>query len=73
MNSYVLQASGITKETKDPPGGSLDREPDGTPNGVIRESARSLLARFTSNTESHIPFDQEVQGYVRCFRARSGE
>ena len=68
VNSYVLQASGVTKETKDPPGGSLDREPDGAPNGVIRESARSLLARFTSNTESRVPFDQEVQGYVRCFR-----
>jgi predicted amidohydrolase YtcJ len=25
VNSYVLKASGITKETKDPPGGSFDR------------------------------------------------
>src|SRR5580658_3952226 len=45
VNSYILQASGITKDTKDPPGGSFDRDPDGTPNGVIRESARSLLRR----------------------------
>ena len=26
VNSFVLNASGITKETKDPPGGSLDRD-----------------------------------------------
>ena len=45
VNSYVLKASGITKDTKDPPGGSFDRDPDGTPNGVIREAARRLLTR----------------------------
>src|SRR5215475_14386150 len=48
VNSYVLQASGVTKETEDPPGGAFDRESDGAPNGVIRESARNLLTRFTS-------------------------
>ena len=70
VNSYVLKASGITRETRDPPGGSLDRDPDGTPNGVIRETARSLLTRVSgSAAEPRVPFDQEVQGYVRCFRA----
>jgi predicted amidohydrolase YtcJ len=68
VNSYVLQASGISKETKDPPGGSFDRDPDGTPNGVIREAARSLLTRYTSSAEPHVPFEEEVQGYLRCFR-----
>src|SRR5215469_9148757 len=48
VNTYVLEASGITKEAKDPPGGSFDRDPDGMPNGVIRESARRLLTRFTA-------------------------
>jgi predicted amidohydrolase YtcJ len=69
VNSYVLKASGITKETKDPPGGSLDRDADGTPNGVIRESARSLLTRFTGGgSDARVPFADEVQGYLRCFR-----
>ena len=72
VNSYVLKASGITSETKDPPGGSFDRDPDGTPNGVIREAGRRLLARFTSRVgEPRVPFDQEVQGYLRCFRGYS--
>ncbi|MGA3235896.1 MAG: amidohydrolase [Bryobacteraceae bacterium] len=69
VNSYLLQASGITKDTKDPPGGSFDRDPDGTPNGVIREAARSLLRRGnTGSSEGRVPFEDEVQGYLRCFR-----
>lgn len=68
VNSYVLQASGITKETPDPPGGSLDRESDGTPNGVIRESARSLLKHLGGDGEQRVPWEAEVQGYLRGFR-----
>ncbi|HEY1493576.1 MAG TPA: amidohydrolase family protein [Candidatus Solibacter sp.] len=69
VNSYILEKSGITKETKDPPGGSFDRDPDGTPNGVIRESARRLLTRGTERSgEPRIPFADEVRGYLRCFR-----
>src|SRR5580700_6213078 len=67
VNSYVLQTSGITKDTKDPPGGSLDRDADGTPNGVIRESARSLL-KHPGNAEQRVPWEAEVQGYLRGFR-----
>ena len=68
MNSYVLQASNITKDTNDPPGGSFDRDPDGTPNGVIRESARSLLTRLNKAGGERVPFSAEVEGYLRCFR-----
>jgi hypothetical protein len=72
VNSYVLQAAGITKETPDPPGGALDREPDGTPNGVIRESARRLMARGADrDATSRIPHDAELQGYMNCFRQYS--
>ena len=67
VNTYVLKASGITKETPDPPGGSFDRDADGTPNGVIRESARRLLTALNA-AESQIPWDDQVQGYLRCFR-----
>jgi len=70
VNSYLLERSGITKDTKDPPGGSFDRDPDGTPNGVIREAARRLLTtRATDNSgEQRVPFADQVPGYLRCFR-----
>jgi predicted amidohydrolase YtcJ len=78
VNSYVLNQAGITKDTPDPPGGALDRDPDGTPNGVIRESARGLLSRGRrrdggSNERAEIPHDLELQGYMNCFRQYSAE
>jgi predicted amidohydrolase YtcJ len=69
VNSYVLEKSGVTRDTKDPPGGAFDRDPDGTPNGVIRESARRLLTSTGERSgATRIPFPDEVQGYLRCFR-----
>ncbi|MGO9254858.1 MAG: amidohydrolase [Bryobacteraceae bacterium] len=65
VNSYMLEASGITKDTKDPPGGSFDRDPDGTPNGVIREGARRLLKHSSAPP---VPPDEEIAGLVRCFK-----
>jgi hypothetical protein len=65
VNSYILQASGITKDTKDPPGGSFDRDPDGTPNGVIRESARRLLKHQSA---VKIAPAEEIAGLVRCYQ-----
>jgi predicted amidohydrolase YtcJ len=78
VNSFMLEAAGVTKETQDPPGGALDRDPDGTPNGVLRESARSVLSKGRhdqrdsgSNERAAIPHDQEIQGYLNCFRQYS--
>src|SRR5215469_14229713 len=75
VNSFVLHQAGITKDTADPPGGALDRDPDGTPNGVIRESARGLLShgeqRRDSNQRIEMPHDQELQGYLNCFQQYS--
>jgi len=75
VNSFVLNQAGITKDTADPPGGALDHDSDGTPNGVIRESARSLLSRGQKSPGAYqridMPHDQEVQGYLNCFRQYS--
>jgi predicted amidohydrolase YtcJ len=71
VNSYVMNAAGITKDTPDPSGGALDRDSDGTPNGVIRESARGLIGKALRGTEVDIPRDQELQGYLNCFKQYS--
>jgi predicted amidohydrolase YtcJ len=79
VNSYVLNQAGVTKDTPDPPGGAFDRDPDGTPNGVVRESARGLLSRgrnrqeASSSERSQIPHDAERQGYMNCFRQYSAK
>ncbi len=73
VNSYVLNAAGITKDSPDPAGGALDRDPDGAPNGVIRESARRLIGQALRGTEVEIPRDQQVLGYLNCFKQYSAK
>lgn len=44
VNSYVLKASGITKDTPDPFGGEIQKDPvTGEPTGIFKESAMRLL------------------------------
>ena len=69
VNSYVLRVAGVNKDTPDPPGGAFDRDPDGAPNGVIREAARGVLTRAGAfESAPRPPWDVEVEGYLRCFR-----
>ncbi len=42
-NSAALKLAKITKDAQDPPGGTIDRNPDGTPTGVLKENAMSLV------------------------------
>lgn len=59
-NSKALEIAGITAETQDPPDGILERDADGMPTGVLRESA-ALLVR------QHIPeeSDEQVRAALR--------
>ncbi|MBM3694395.1 MAG: amidohydrolase [Actinobacteria bacterium] len=41
-NTAALEAAGITAATPDPAGGIIERDPDGSPLGTLRESAMAL-------------------------------
>ncbi|MFC2028596.1 amidohydrolase [Chloroflexota bacterium] len=44
VNSATLNQAGITKDTPDPEGGRIEREPDsGDPSGTLRETAFNLI------------------------------
>lgn len=46
-NSLALKLAGITKETKDPPAGTIDRDAQGRPTGILKEgAATSLVTRL---------------------------
>lgn len=45
-NSYALRLAKVTRETKDPPAGTIDRDPQGRPTGVLKESAAGLVNRL---------------------------
>jgi len=56
VNSYVLERSGITKETPDPFGGEIQRDPaTGEPTGILKETAQNLIktgeAKITRSAE----------------------
>ncbi len=43
-NSYALKLAGVTKETKDPPGGLIVRDPQtGEPTGILKDNAMGFV------------------------------
>ncbi|MBL8213070.1 MAG: amidohydrolase [Bryobacterales bacterium] len=52
FNSYALKQNGITRETKNPPGGEIGRDKNGEPNGILR-NANGLIKNLPRNTESN--------------------
>ena len=46
VNSRALERAGIDRSTPDPPGGRIEREPDGTPAGTLHEAAMELVSRL---------------------------
>jgi len=46
-NSYLLHKAGITKETRDPPGGTIVRDRrTGEPTGVLKDAAMDIIYRM---------------------------
>ena len=44
VNSKALELAGITKDTPDPGDGAFVREPDGTPSGLVKDSAQFIVS-----------------------------
>ena len=44
-NTLALKLAGVTRETKDPPGGTIVRDKDGNPTGLLKDAAMSLVYR----------------------------
>jgi predicted amidohydrolase YtcJ len=43
VNQIALDLAGITRDTPDPPGGRIDHDPDGEPNGLLQDTAWALV------------------------------
>ena len=67
-NSAALKIGNVTKDTRDPPGSTIDRAPDGSPTGVLKEGAMGLVRR-------HIPprnpgeTEAGIRDFVKAFNA----
>ncbi|MFI6843720.1 amidohydrolase [Kitasatospora sp. NBC_00085] len=49
-NTRALELAGLAAETPDPADGRIEREPDGTPSGVLQEGATALVSRHVPPT-----------------------
>ncbi|MFJ5723069.1 amidohydrolase [Streptomyces sp. NPDC093149] len=45
-NTRALELAGVTRESADPFDGRIEREPDGTPSGMLQEGATALVSRI---------------------------
>src|SRR5262244_3724657 len=59
-NSAALKMAEVKRDTKDPPAGTIDRDAQGNPTGVMKEAASGLVRRLVP------PFtrDEEKQGIL---------
>lgn len=64
-NSLALRIAGITRETPDPPGGTIGRDANGEPDGTLKDAAMELVA-------SKIP-PLTIEQRVDAIRAALGE
>ena len=71
VNSYVLNMSGITRETKDPFGGEIQRDPlTGEPTGILKDAAMGLI-KTGDATVARSPEEEKEriwQGYLLAMK-----
>jgi predicted amidohydrolase YtcJ len=60
-NTRALQLASITVASRDPEGGKIDRDEAGTPNGILRESARNAV-RAVIPKPTHDKRRQAIEG-----------
>lgn len=71
VNSYILKASGITKNSPNPFGGEIQKDPvTGEPTGILKENAESLIK--TGEVKSERTAEEESirlwQGYLLAMK-----
>ncbi|HWP38775.1 MAG TPA: amidohydrolase [Gemmatimonadales bacterium] len=62
VNARALQLAGITRATRNPPGGEIVRDASGNPTGLLRETAQRLVGRAMDQAAARrTPADIEAE------------
>ena len=63
LNSKALEMAGISKETRDPPGGKIIRDAKGNPTGVLIDNAMDLMfEQLPKNSEAYLKSKLDAAG-----------
>jgi predicted amidohydrolase YtcJ len=68
-NSFLLKSNHINQTVPDPPGGALERDQNGIPDGIIKESARKLLDPKNIILPPEPTPSEEMEGYKIYFNS----
>lgn len=63
-NTAALRLSGIERETRDPPAGTIDRDARGNPTGVLKEAAQQLVTMKIPSTTR----EQQKNGILKMIQ-----
>jgi predicted amidohydrolase YtcJ len=64
-NSVALKLAGVTRDTPNPQGGEIDRDEQGEPTGVLRETAQRLVLDLVPE-----PTKDDIKSYLRTATAK---
>jgi predicted amidohydrolase YtcJ len=67
-NTRALELAGVTPDTPDPPGGTIVRDLDGRPTGVLKDAAMSVMSRVIPD-----PSEAELDRALRAAVAHAVE
>jgi predicted amidohydrolase YtcJ len=66
-NSLALSISSITRDTKDPDGGMIERDASGEPTGLLKEDAMGLIKSRGDGLRPTSSREERIEGYLNCF------
>jgi predicted amidohydrolase YtcJ len=67
-NATAMRLAGITKATKDPDGGRIERLPNGDPSGVFVDNAQGLVRRAVPSSPDAVLREATIAAIAECNR-----
>ncbi len=64
-NSLALKLAGVTRETPDPPGGTIVRDADGEPTGVLKDAAMNYVYKVIPSPSEEV-MAEAIRAALAC-------